>query len=159
MRRSFESVRGGALTRLGRNFAEGQLSPSTFERRVGDVLVTEVPAELDDVLWDLPARHGLGWRRRAPERIAFEEPPWQEIVLGPRPFRRWLLGRDAGCDVVLALRSVSRRHAELTVRGGVCVVRDLGSVNGTWVNGDRVLEARLRAGDHLHLGGLLAVVA
>jgi pSer/pThr/pTyr-binding forkhead associated (FHA) protein len=48
---------------------------------------------------------------------------------------------------------VSRRHAELRAEDGRWIVRDLGSSNGTWVNGRRVMEAEVRPGDVLHLGG------
>jgi pSer/pThr/pTyr-binding forkhead associated (FHA) protein len=62
------------------------------------------------------------------------------------------IGRSSGCDVVLTDDSVSRRHAEIALRGGVCVLRDLGSCNGTLVNGRPVLRARLRRGDEIVLG-------
>jgi predicted component of type VI protein secretion system len=45
------------------------------------------------------------------------------------------------------------RDAEIALRGGVCVIRDLGSSNGTWVNGRPIRSrARLRRGDELRLG-------
>lgn len=48
--------------------------------------------------------------------------------------------------------TVSRRHAELRVRDGRWMVRDLGSINGTWLNGRRVGDAEVRPGDELRLG-------
>ncbi len=54
---------------------------------------------------------------------------------------------------MLADDTVSRRHAELRVEDGRWLLRDLGSSNGTWVNGRRVIEAEVRPGDLLHLGG------
>jgi pSer/pThr/pTyr-binding forkhead associated (FHA) protein len=62
------------------------------------------------------------------------------------------VGRSPACDVVLSDDSVSRRHVEIAIRGGVCALRDLGSCNGTYVNGRRVVRARLRRGDVLRLG-------
>ncbi len=63
-----------------------------------------------------------------------------------------LLGRDLGCDVVLANPTVSRRHARLRYRDGGWVVQDLRSTNGTRVNDKRVVRCRLRPGDLLLVG-------
>jgi protease PrsW len=64
-----------------------------------------------------------------------------------------VLGRDLSCTVRFPdERLVSRRHAEIRAEGGRLVVRDLGSRNGTLVNGRRVEAAELRAGDAVSLG-------
>jgi EAL domain-containing protein (putative c-di-GMP-specific phosphodiesterase class I) len=63
------------------------------------------------------------------------------------PFR---VGRLPGLALTLSSESVSKEHAELFDRGGVLHVRDLGSRNGTFKNGERVGEAPLREGDILH---------
>jgi pSer/pThr/pTyr-binding forkhead associated (FHA) protein len=64
-----------------------------------------------------------------------------------------LLGRSRDCDCVVSEPSVSRRHAELRRQGRHWLVRDLGSRNGTRVNGLRVLEeTEVRPGDRLSLG-------
>ena len=60
-----------------------------------------------------------------------------------------LLGRSRDCDVVLASDAVSRRHARLVFRDGHWLVCDLGSTNGTTVNGARVGRCRLRPGDRV----------
>lgn len=61
---------------------------------------------------------------------------------------RMVIGRSPDCDVVLASESVSRQHAELVAHGSGWSVRDLGSRNGTGVNGTRVHgERALAAGD------------
>jgi pSer/pThr/pTyr-binding forkhead associated (FHA) protein len=65
---------------------------------------------------------------------------------------RLTLGRGSGCTLVLDDITVSRRHAELVVRDGAWILRDLGSSNGTWVNGRRVVEAEVRSGDVVVLG-------
>ena len=62
------------------------------------------------------------------------------------------LGRGLGADVVLEDRSVSRRHAVVTCRGGEVVVLDDRSLNGVHVNGERVAQATLRDGDAVALG-------
>ena len=67
-----------------------------------------------------------------------------------------VLGRDPTVDIVVDDPGVSRRHAALrVVRDGgdvVATVHDLGSTNGTYVNGERVADAALRVGDQLTLG-------
>lgn len=69
-----------------------------------------------------------------------------------------LVGRHPGCEVVLDDPTVSRRHAELLFRDGSWVLHDVGSTNGTTVNGVRVTRCQLRPGDHLSLGGHQLVV-
>jgi Protein of unknown function (DUF3662)/FHA domain len=64
-----------------------------------------------------------------------------------------VIGRSRDCDVVLADDNVSRRHAEIRPRGGAWVLTDLGSTNGSSVNGVRVDRPRvLSAGDVIELG-------
>jgi hypothetical protein len=63
-----------------------------------------------------------------------------------------MIGRSSDCDVVLADAHASRRHARLEVRGGVLVLADLGSTNGTRVNGHRVREVVLGVGDRIEIG-------
>ena len=63
-----------------------------------------------------------------------------------------LLGRDRSCAVVLDDPTVSRRHAHLRYRDGAWIVRDLGSTNGTTVNGASVTRSQLRPGDLVAFG-------
>jgi len=65
---------------------------------------------------------------------------------------RLRIGREADCDVRVTHRTVSRRHAELVSVGRGAFLRDLGSCNGTFVNGRMVRQSRLRDGDVVHLG-------
>lgn len=65
-----------------------------------------------------------------------------------------VIGRATDCELHFPLASMSRRHASLTVENDVLVVRDLGSANGTFVNGKRVEEARLKNGDELKVDKL-----
>ncbi len=65
---------------------------------------------------------------------------------------RLVLGRSRGCDVYVNDLNVSRRHAELRQEGATYWVVDLGSTNGTLVNGKRVERERLRDGDRITLG-------
>src|SRR5438128_100514 len=67
---------------------------------------------------------------------------------------RVVIGRSAECDVVLSIRRVSGRHAQLLKVGGLYVVEDLGSSNGTFVNGLRIEKrTALRTGDRLDFFG------
>lgn len=63
-----------------------------------------------------------------------------------------LLGRDMECDIRLDSRKISRRHCCIAQVGENLVVRDLGSTNGVRINGERVIEGRLRPGDELTIG-------
>ena len=63
-----------------------------------------------------------------------------------------LFGRHAECDVQLNSKKVSRRHCCLAQVNDYLVIRDLGSTNGVKINGQRVAEGRLRAGDELTIG-------
>lgn len=65
-----------------------------------------------------------------------------------------VVGRANDCDVVLAAAHLSRRHAQLTVKDGLLYVKDLGSANGTFVNGNQVTEARVKRGDELRFDTL-----
>jgi len=69
------------------------------------------------------------------------------------------LGRASECTVPIKDRFLSRRHAEITYDSGRWLVRDCGSVNGTMLNGQRLLEAvALRAGDRITLGDTEVIV-
>jgi hypothetical protein len=63
-----------------------------------------------------------------------------------------VLGRSRACEVHVADVNVSRRHAELRQEGATYWIVDLGSTNGTVVNGKRVERERLRDGDTITLG-------
>ena len=65
---------------------------------------------------------------------------------------RTVLGRGDDCDTVLAGSGISRYHAEMMRMGPVALVRDLGSMNGLFVNGRRVKEAPLEPGDVVAAG-------
>ena len=63
-----------------------------------------------------------------------------------------IIGRSANLDSPLAEKMVSRQHAKITATGGTITIEDLGSTNGTFVNGERVKQATLKAGDHIRIG-------
>jgi transcriptional regulator with GAF, ATPase, and Fis domain len=63
------------------------------------------------------------------------------------------IGTADGNDLVLADRTVSRFHCEISVRGGTIVIRDCGSTNGTLIDGVRVREAEIPPGTLVRIGG------
>jgi pSer/pThr/pTyr-binding forkhead associated (FHA) protein len=65
-----------------------------------------------------------------------------------------LVGRDRTCELHLDSSRVSRRHYCLAFVDCEVLVRDLGSTNGTWINGRRVEGCRLRPGDILGIAHL-----
>lgn len=85
---------------------------------------------------------------------------------GPTPGAAFLLegsqlniGRDSSNEIVINDAEVSRRHARLTFQGGKYVLEDLGSTNGTFVNGQRLAGPRvLKAGEVVSLGEQIVLV-
>jgi pSer/pThr/pTyr-binding forkhead associated (FHA) protein len=63
-----------------------------------------------------------------------------------------LVGRSSRCDARISSDRISRRHCYLSRQGDEIEVRDLGSANGTWINGRLAESGRLRAGDELSIG-------
>jgi pSer/pThr/pTyr-binding forkhead associated (FHA) protein len=84
---------------------------------------------------------------RRPRAIRLAPPP-----RGGRSGLGWVIGRSRHCDLVLGEPTVSRLHAELREENTGWVIADLGSTNGTWVNGWRVQRAELSPGDEVVLG-------
>jgi ABC transport system ATP-binding/permease protein len=76
--------------------------------------------------------------------------PGQVYLLDQFPFT---LGRDPANQLVIDGAGVSRRHAQLSQSGDRLILEDLGSSNGTYVNGERLMTSRgLQAGDRITLG-------
>src|SRR3569623_2739788 len=71
---------------------------------------------------------------------------------------RAIIGRDEQCQVVLLGDEVSRKHAELRKDGPVLAIKDLESRNGVHVNGVKVADAPLAAGDVVRCGDWIGVV-
>jgi len=65
-----------------------------------------------------------------------------------------VIGRSVDCDISLAAAHLSRRHAQLQIIDGALFVKDLGSANGTFLNGKQVMEARVKRGDELRFDAL-----
>ncbi len=62
------------------------------------------------------------------------------------------IGRRSGCGLVLAGPEVSRDHARVIEMDGGYVLEDMGSTNGTFINGERIERARVRPGDEIRIG-------
>ncbi|MFM8725570.1 MAG: FHA domain-containing protein, partial [Planctomycetaceae bacterium] len=69
-----------------------------------------------------------------------------------------LIGRDTAAKVRLLDTEISRRHAELVETSEGYRIRDLGSVNGTHVNGRAVQDCLLRSGDRVQVGQTVLVM-
>jgi len=66
-----------------------------------------------------------------------------------------VIGRRHDCDLVIPLDDVSRRHCRLDLNNETLQVHDLGSRNGTYLNGQKVNgETQVKAGDYLRIGPL-----
>jgi DNA-binding winged helix-turn-helix (wHTH) protein len=111
----------------------------------------------------IETRVGLGYRLTAsvriiaPERLLPQGAPGFRLVCPEsiQPLQRgtYVLGRDPGADVVIDSRSVSRRHACITVGDEGCTLEDLESKSGTFVRGARVKgPTPLQDGDEIGLG-------
>lgn len=82
------------------------------------------------------------------ERLTFRLPPGSVKTIG----------RSTGAEFIVDAALVSRLHCQLTATADSLHVKDLGSTNGTFVNGTRVKAAQLIDGDRLSVGRLELVV-
>ena len=101
--------------------------------------------------------------RAAPEQASVESlPPGSALLVvkrGPNAGSRFLLdgpsttaGRHPESDIFLDDVTVSRRHAEFVAEGSGFSVRDVGSLNGTYLNRERIDAAPLAGGDEVQIG-------
>jgi hypothetical protein len=143
-----DAERDRALAVLREGAAQGKLSHDTFLHRMELALVARQSADLavltsgleTESRWSarmftavsrasaFTVRLRRAWTAERLPKLLFPEP-------GPLPLR---IGRELGSGLRLSHETVSRRHAELALHNGVWVLRDLGSTNGTCVNGRRV---------------------
>ncbi|MFH1475541.1 MAG: FhaA domain-containing protein [Chloroflexota bacterium] len=115
-------------------FADGRPSPVMPEARPEMTLMHPLPAAIPP---------------GAVLRISAAGRPPRDVALDGRPLT---IGRATDVELVLADPMASRRHARLSSRGGRLVLADLGSTNGTRVNGEPVREAVVGPGDRIEIG-------
>jgi pSer/pThr/pTyr-binding forkhead associated (FHA) protein len=73
----------------------------------------------------------------------------------PLPGNVTVLGRQRNCDLRIPLDSVSRRHCQFMIEGDQLKIQDLGSRNGTFLNGKQIKENQVKAGDLVKIGPLV----
>ena len=186
--RASDAERDHAVSELRNEFAEGRLSHETFMHRMQSALDARNRGQLAGLFTDLPSRRpGLMARFRAalrradataredrpiagpsllPQRIP-PAPSGREsrpadpapLVFPPGSGTRFTIGRARDCDLCLTDLSVSRTHALLVRREEGWVLSDLGSHNGTRLNGWLVREpVQVRAGDRVDFGSLAFII-
>ena len=69
------------------------------------------------------------------------------------------IGRALECDISILEPALSRKHAELELVGDDLVLRDLGSANGTYVNGEKIDEVKLKDGDRMQFDKVHFIVS
>lgn len=72
----------------------------------------------------------------------------------PLPSNITVIGRRHDCDLCIPLMVVSRRHCQLSQNNEAVKIRDLESKGGTYLNGNRISEATVKAGDYITIGPL-----
>jgi len=112
---------------------------------VQDALIAADRAENGTRVFEVPVV-------RSPDVVIEVQEPGREPRQVPVSGAPIKIGRAPECDIVLRDSGVSRRHARLFARDGVLILTDLGSTNGTLVNGNRITEVALGAGDRIQLG-------
>lgn len=162
--RASDGERDRAIDELKERAVEGRISHDTFVGRVDQVLRARNQNELDDLVADLPRRQSL--RQRLTDAVssvsefttrlqsAWRRPRLPRLALPADDRLRYVVGRGSACDLVLSDLTVSRVHAELRREGdGGWMLVDLGSLNGTRLNGWRLVgPMRVKSGDEVSFG-------
>jgi hypothetical protein len=168
--RASDDDRDRVLRELRERAVEGRLSHETFERRVDSALRAHSHAELSALVNDLPPASRLvrgltGAVTSLSSMTARIEAAWRaprlpRFTLPPRDWTHLVIGRSPECEFVVTDLSVSRTHAELRRAGDNWLLSDLGSMNGTLVNGYRIVApTRVRAGDEVTFGTIRFILA
>lgn len=130
---------------------------------VGDASLTNIVTELRAALGDsareprfIRTVHGFGYAFCVESETGVQLSKWRVRHAGRIHALKEgdnLIGRDAAATVAVDDTAVSRRHASLSVAGTTVTIKDLGSRNGTFVNGSVIEKATgLRDGDLISLG-------
>ncbi|NRQ33488.1 FHA domain-containing protein [Nonomuraea sp. NN258] len=161
--RASDGERDRAIDELRDRAVEGRISHDTFVGRVDQALRARNQYELDELVADLPRKQTL--RERLTDAVssvsefttrlqsAWRKPRLPRLALPTDDRVRYVVGRGSACDLVLSDLTVSRVHAELRRDGEGWTLIDLGSLNGTRLNGWRLVgPARVRSGDEVSFG-------
>jgi hypothetical protein len=169
-----DADRDKAINVLWARYDEGRLRYDTFALRLAAAVGARSQADLDAALAELPGRGRLGaalpaalrsrWQRgwaalatRLPR--VWQAASWPVLTFPSGEQSRFTIGRDSGCDMVLPDPTVSRWHAGLRRESSGWLLDDLGSTNGTLVNGWRVRAwVPVRDGDLVSFGAVTFVV-
>jgi len=183
--RASDAERDHVVGQLREQFAEGRLTQDSFVYRMDAALRARERPELAGLLADMPAAGRLGgalagpaaryhamasraaarWRAGRERAAGWRAASWQATQWPPLLFpagreRMFTIGRDICCDLVLADTTVSRQHARLERDAAGWLLQDLGSTNGTRLNGWLVSSpVPVRAGDQVSFGAAGFVLA
>jgi DUF1707 SHOCT-like domain/FHA domain len=182
--RASDAERDRAIGELQDRFAEGRLSQETFLCRMDAALNAKDRSDLSELFTDLPPDQRRHAGERLRDRLALLRmavtgrpdpstrllraqkaqlgPPQAALPplpLPPQQDRRFTIGRAMACDFTLADLSVSRWHARLYKEADEWLLSDLGSTNGTRLNGWRVTTGvPVKPGDHVSFGSISFVI-
>jgi hypothetical protein len=87
----------------------------------------------------------------APAKLTFETGPFASRV-APIPEQSAAVGRAPDNDIIIGDPATSGRHCRIEVRAGAYWISDLGSTNGTLVNGEPIIDKQLEHGDVISIG-------
>jgi FHA domain/Domain of unknown function (DUF1707) len=179
--RASDAERDHAIDELRQEFVEGRLSQETFMFRMQSALGARNRAQLVGLFTDLPPRRarprellarlraafryvdhdasGVATDRNRATPVAEESGRPSPLFFPPGSGTSFTIGRTHDCDLRIENMSVSRLHAQLNRGEDGWLLNDLGSHNGTRVNGWLVREpVPVRAGDLVQFGSATFIV-
>lgn len=89
--------------------------------------------------------------RAGPPQLTLRYPSGDRVLWVVVPPAGLSIGRRGDCGIVLPAPEVSREHARIRLEGGRWLLCDLGSANGTWIDGERIAERALADGDRIRI--------
>jgi len=149
-----------AVLALREELAAGRISLDTFAERVDGAFSARTRQQLDSLRADLPTGVRVWLLAKVRSASAFlgeVGAHWRDArvprLMLPTLEKELIVGRSPQCDCMLSDETVSRQHAAIRWTGSSWLIRDLGSLNGTRVNGSRVLhQMEVVPGDRISFG-------